>query len=212
MRYFLDMNIIIFYSGTSDVSEYIDMTKRFVNSKEDNIFQVCYYILDNDLPRWIKRQDIIINELRRKFKDPGYEIGSLGDGKRLWPRDINKAKKLFYTSISHQKKERFLEVLIKINLVMKRKIDHFIKNLVDQKVIHIKEIDFDLYTNINSILNNESDSRIIASGIQQHNKEELVMFTSDKKHWTRDNILVVYDSRIEERYPKVPEIRYLQDI
>ena len=211
MRWFLDMSIIIFYSGVSDVADLIDKTKKFVDSKKGDKYLVCFYILNIDLPKWIERQDIVISELRLKLKDPSYEIGSTGNGRKLWPRDINKAKKLFYRSKEYDDNERFIENLKKINLVIKRKIDHFLNNLIDQKVIPIVDIDFDLQTNLNSVLNNGSDSKILASGIQMHNKEELVMLTGDKHDWTKDNIKLAFDSRLDEKYPKIPEIKYIQD-
>ncbi len=63
MNWFLDMCIIIFYaSGTNDAME--EKTKQFVKSKNKDQYLLCYYIADTNLPKWITRQEIILEELK----------------------------------------------------------------------------------------------------------------------------------------------------
>ena len=94
------------------------------------------------------------------------------------------------------------------------RIFHFIKQKAE-KVIQLSEIDSNLRSELLTFLDNNisnvSDANILASGIQEHNKKEVILITGDKNHWTKENIQWVFDSKpqLTKTYPKMPEIKYV---
>jgi len=59
-----------------------------------------------------------------------------------------------------------------------------------------------------------SDVMTLSSGIQEHNNKELILLTSDKEHWTKENLewAIPKASSLRKKYPKIPEIEYIQNI
>ena len=96
---------------------------------------------------------------------------------------------------------------------MLNQIMYFLGNYVDKKVIPEKEIDLELKSAIFTVINNHSDSLTIASGIQHHQKEKLILLTGDKNDWTKENLEWVFASRpdLKKKY-KIPSIRYIQNL
>lgn len=212
MNWFLDMCILIYFSNVKE--EYSEKTIQFVKNKKNDRFFVCCYILEENLPKWIQRQIAIIEETKMKIKNPDYIIGTSYFGKFLFPKDKNKCEKLILVALKLNDKKKFIKEIEKAQLLIERRINYFLRNLTDKMVIPIKEIDFDLKSSLFSFLNNDSDSKTLASGIQQHNKEEITILTGDKKDWTKENIKWAFDSRppLAKKYPKIPEIKYVQDV
>ena len=58
---------------------------------------------------------------------------------------------------------------------------------------------------------NHSDANIIASGIQYHQIEELILVTTDRKDWTEENLDLALpeNSDLRKKYSKIPKIKYL---
>ena len=81
-------------------------------------------------------------------------------------------------------------------------------------VIPINEIDPKLKSCLFTWLTpNDSDSKTIASAIQEHNKKEVVIITADKKDWTKELLEEVHnDPSLKKVYEKLPEIKYVQDL
>lgn len=96
---------------------------------------------------------------------------------------------------------------------MLSQVRYFLKNYIDKKVIPEKEIDFELKSAIFTFTNNHSDSLTIASGIQHHQKEKLILLTGDKNDWTKENLEWVFASQpnLKKKY-KAPEIKYIQKL
>jgi hypothetical protein len=213
MRYFLDMSLIIYYCYRTG----LDIEKKvikFIDEKGKNLFLVCYYILDENLPKWIKRMRIIFKEIKRKINNPEYELWSSPESKLLFKKDkINGEKILKKYELTKNKKE-FLEIIEKGWIYAETRIKIFLRDLIDEKVIPINEIDFELKSVLFTFLNNISDAMTLASGIQEHNRKELILITTDKEHWTKDNLewALPEHSTIRRKYPKIPEIKYIQDL
>jgi hypothetical protein len=210
MNWFLDMCILIFYAESEGKNH--EKTINFVKNKKDDKFLLCSYIEDENMPKWIKRQKIIIELLRKKISDNSYDLGRDENFSYLFQRDIVKLKKLIALSASSKNKEEYYNRIKKSQDAMLRRLDYFMSNLIDKKVIPIKEIDLDLKSAILTFTNNNSDSLTIASGIQYNQVEELILLTGDKNDWTKENIKWVFGSEplLAKKYPKIPEIQYIQ--
>jgi hypothetical protein len=210
MDFFIDMCIIIFYSDITS-KEYEGVLK-LINKRGGDKIILCYYISNENLPKWINRQKIILREVIRKMNRSDYEIGSSDEAKLfLFRNDIFRAKKLFMLSLSN-KKENFYKLLIENQTIMFQRISFFLRKIIDKKVIPIDAIESELKSAIFGILNNHSDSMTLASGIQYHNQEEKVTFlTGDKKDWTKENLELALPefSSLRKKYPNLPEIKYI---
>lgn len=213
MRYFLDMSIIVYYchrTGQDTEKRVI----RFIDSKGKNLFIVCHYILDENLPKWVKRMKIMFKELKRKINAPEYELWSSQESELLFNKDrINGEKILRKYELSNNKKD-FLEIMEKGWIYTETMIKRFLKDLIDEKVIPISDIDSELKSALFTFLDNISDAKTLASGIQEHNKKELIFITTDKEHWTKNNLewAIPEHSTLKKKYPKIPEIKYVQDL
>ena len=213
MRYFLDMSLIIYYCYRTG----LDIEKKvikFIDEKGKNLFLVCYYILNENLPKWIKRMRIIFKEIKRKINNPEYELWSSPESKILFKKDkINGEKILKKYELTKNKKE-FLEMIEEGWIYTEARIKIFLRDLIDEKVIPVNEIDFELKSVLFTFLNNISDAMTLASGIQEHNKKELILITTDKEHWTKDNLewALPEHSAVKRKYPKIPEIKYIQHL
>lgn len=211
MNWFLDMCILIYYSS-EDKSLFAIKTAEFVGKHDKDKYLVCYYVTEENLPKWIRRQKIIVKEVIRKIKDIDYIIGSSEESSLLYPKDKQKAEKLINLYEVTKDKMLFVSKIQESQKTQELKILQFIETKV-KKVVPVPEIDFELKSSLFTFLNNDSDSKTLASGIQQHNKEEVTILTGDKKDWTKENIGWTFDSKpqLAKKYPKIPEIKYIQD-
>lgn len=213
MRCFLDMSVIVYYcyrTGQNIEKKVI----KFVDNKGEKLFIVCYYILDENLPKWVKRMKIMFKEIKRKINDSGHKLWSSQESELLFNKDkINGERILKKYELSNNKKD-FLEIMEKGWVYTEARIKIFLRDLIDEKVILIKEIDSELKSALFTYLDNISDAKTLASGIQEHNKRELILITSDKEHWTKNNLewALPEHSTLRKKYPKIPEIKYIQDL
>ncbi len=218
MRFFLDMCIILYYIGEGDSTNLINKSKSFVKNKKSNKFIICKYILEIDIPKWIKRQKIIFRELIRYVNSKGYILYTSDESKELTKRDKTKIQKLIYLYKNSKDKKEFINKMNKIQLYYRLAIDDFILKQIDEMIISPKDIDSELKSHLRSFINigqsnkNESDTNIIASAIQGHNEKPLIIFTADKKDINDELIEEVhYHTTLPKKYPKLPSVQYLQN-
>jgi len=204
MDNFLDTSVIIGYA--QDEGKFV----LFVKNKREN-FVVCYFVLERDIPSLVKRMRIIINEVKNKLKDKNYEIQT----KELYNQDLVRIQK--FLSLKETQKysdEKFIDFLDNFQSIFEFRVNFFIQKLIDQRVIPVKEIKFELKSSLFTYTKNHSDSNIIASGIQHHQESEIVLVTSDKQDWTKENLewAIPEHSDLRKKYSKIPKIQYIQDL
>jgi hypothetical protein len=211
MNYFLDMCIIIFYaSDTNDVKSIKAI--KFVNNKKTDKFLLCYYVTRENMPKWIKRQNIILKIVGTKILNPSFEVEKMEGYEELFSQDIILLKKrLAQYSSSDNKPEYYLKLRKNHDLII-QKINYFITKLIDKEVI--EKADPELKSALFTFIQNNSDAITLASAIQYNKEETLTIITGDKKDWNRSNIDWAFNSKPElvKKYPKIPEIKYIQDI
>ena len=201
MNKFLDTGIIIGYAYNEEKFVF------FVKNKKGE-FIVCYFVLDRDLPSLIKRTRIIINEIKKQTPN----IKKLLENKEIYKQDLFRAEKfLAIKEILLQKGIDSNKELDKIQEVFEIRIDFFIQKLIDKKVMPIKDIHFELKSSLFTYTKNHSDANILASGIQYHQENEIVLVTSDRQDWTKENLewALPEFSELRKKYPKIPEIEYV---
>jgi len=201
MDQFLDTGIIIGYA--QDEEKFV----LFVKNKKEK-FIVCYFVLEKDVHSLTKRMRIIINEVKNKIKDKDYQINK----KELYPRDVERVNKfLSLKEVNKLTDFEFIDFLENFQRIFEFRIDFFIQKLINKKVIPIREINFELKSSLFTYTQNHSDANIIASGIQYHQENEIVLVTSDRNDWTKDNIdwAIPEHSELRKKYPKIPKIKYV---
>ncbi len=209
MRWFLDMNIPIYFSfEIGDSLE--DKTKRFIKNKGDSIFIVCEYIKKQNLSKWIKRYEVILLEFNRIVSNQEKSA----DTSVLIRNDEILLDKFLLMHKKSNDERKFVLWVNNIFLNLKIRIKLFFEKYVDEIVIPISEIDFNLKSCLFTWLHpNDSDAKTIACAIQEHNKKELKIITADKKDWTEELLDEIHNNvELKKKYPNLPKIQYLQDI
>jgi len=213
MRYFLDMNIPVYYC--MQIGHPLEVnSKKFVENKQESIFLLCDYIVSRNLPRWLRRQKIILFEFNQKIENKDYTLFSTKQSKILFQKDKIFVNKLILRYEKSKNKISFVEQVNKIFNLLQARINYFIKKCIDEIVIPESEIDFNLKSCLFTWLDgNDSDAKTIASAVQEHNKKELEIMTADKKDWTKELLIEVHNNiALKRKYSKLPNINYLQDL
>lgn len=211
MRWFLDMNIIIYFC--LELGHPLEeKTKLFVKKKGNSKFLLCEYIQKQNLPKWIKRQEEILK--RFNVMVLGQQIK--GDPVYLFNKDKIFLNRLILIYKNSKDKERFRINTNKIFSLIKIKVRLFLEKYIDEFII--PEIDFELkshllsFLNLGSAIKNDSDAKTIASAIQAHKEKPLTIITADKKDWTKDLLEEVhYHIDLKKKYSSLPKIKYIQD-
>jgi hypothetical protein len=185
----------------------------FVKNKKDNIFLLCDYIFSRNLPRWLKRQKVILFEFNQKVQDNSYPLFSSRIAKEnLFPKDELFTKKLVMLYNSSNNKDEFAQEINNIFNLLNKRVSNFIQSYIDEIVIPEATIDQSLKGCLNNWLNNDSDARTIASGVQEHNNKRLTFMTADKKDWTKELLKEIHnDLTLMKKYVHLPKIEYVQD-
>ncbi len=218
MRWFLDMCIVLYYIGEGDRPDLNKKTLIFVKEKEESIFLLCYYIKEVDIPKWLRRQKIAYREVLKSLKDKSYSLYSSKEAKNLTSRDKKKVVKLL-TIFKNFETINSIDKIERIFLYLEQQINEFFQRYIDEFVIPVGEIDFELqshlkdFLNLGSVIKNDSDAKTIASAIQEHQNKELVIITADKNDWNKELIEEVHNHyALKKKYKKLPEIKYLQNM
>ncbi len=209
MDWFLDMNIIVYH--IFEIGHPLEKKARlFVNKKGNSKFLICEYIQKENLPKWLERQGEILKWFN--FKISGQKIEE--DKMNLFNKDKIFLNRLILMYQNSKDQDKFKANTNKIFAFVKIKSRLFLEKYIDEIVIPIKEIDFKLKSCLFTWLHpNDSDAKTIASGIQEHQINKLILITADKKDWTPKLLLEVHnDVELKKEYPHLPKIEYLQNI
>jgi hypothetical protein len=211
MRFFLDMNIPIFFCLELG-NPLEEKAKKFVESKRENSFLFCHYILDINLPKWLKRQQVILFEFNQKVQNSEYTLFSSEQSIELFPKDKMIIERLVKGYLASKNKDNFKQRINEVYILLGARINYFIKKYIDEIVI--PEVDQELKSCLLDWLNlNDSDAKTIASAIQENNEKELEIMTADKKDWKKEILEEIHNHpKLKKKYPKLPKINYLQDL
>jgi len=213
MRYFLDMNLPIYFC--MQLGNFLEKkAKIFVENKKEHLFLLCDYVTSVNLPKWIKRQKAILFEFNQKVQNIDYALFSSEQSKILFLQDKILTNRLILSYEKTKEKKQFIENINQIFSLLQARISYFIKKYIDTIVIPISEINFELKSCLFTWLDapNDSDAKTIASAIQEHNHNKLIIITSDKRDWTKELLEEVHNnSKLKKEYPSLPRIEYLQD-
>ncbi len=180
--YFLDMGVIIgylvFVDATPEIDAFAAESIKFLEQNKDNSIVTCWSITGNDLPKFLKRWKMMTNEIRKKLRDPNYEISQAD----LLPQDIKRAERI-YSMAKTIGKEKLHQHLIKIETTIEIRLDYLKNNIINEVVIPESEIDEDLRSHFQAVTKNYSDSKVIASAIQYNTSKNnnTTIVTTDRR-------------------------------
>lgn len=243
---FLDQGVIIGYASyvqeTLETQNYLDIFSlaavKFFQLNKLKKFVTCFYITEHDLPKFLKRRKIAIEELRKKLQQEDYEIGSSENARDLlWPQDIAWIKKIYILRNFFPEKQ-LLELILRIESLFGARIDYLLSRIVSEVVLPVTEIDIELRSHLHTYIGNFSDCNVIASAIQyntqlssqkreeerqetdkkrqesmeekQQNITRTVVVTTDKKDWQDVDKFLGMNIELEKKY-KCPRWVYLLD-
>jgi len=206
------MGVIIGYASYLESSFNIDSFAKpviqFVNDYENDEFITCHYIVDKDIPKFQKRRQIIRNEIRKKLRNPQYEIQS----EELHPKDIEWGNKIYELKDKLSGGElQVFQLLVQIDSTFDARIDYFLNNHIKNVVVPIETIDETLRVHFQSIIKNRSDAHIIASAIQYNTIKPIHVVTTDKGDFWKLQKLLELDYKLSQKY-KAPKVSFIKDL
>lgn len=210
--FFLDMGLIVGYASYMENSPSTDIyakpSLKFVEKFEKDEFVTCHHIVDNDLPKFQKRRQVLRDEIRKKLRNPKYKI----DSDELYPRDIERAESIckLKDKLPGGEAEVF-QLITEIDETFDARIVYFLNNKISKVVIPISQIDKKLRSHFFTFTQNWSDSNIIASAVQYNTENPIHVVTTDKKDFWKLEEWLGMDIIISEKY-SVPEVSYIMNL
>ncbi len=198
MDNFLDTCIIVakfdkkdkFHKGSE---EFIDKNKELV---------ISFYQEKREVPFLFFRKEKILTEAIKLSAIPTY----LPNIDKLTTKDQIILKKIVAKLKLYELTQQDLFNLKRDVILLKQKIFYFINNKISKKIIPLETIDLNLVAKIKKKIQNEADSNIISSAIQEHQKHELVIITNDISDWKKEVLIEILK---DTEYNEIPEIKYL---
>lgn len=204
MDSFFDTCVIIKYASYDPLVENSLNMKcySYIKHKKGN-FILCYYVLD-ELNSFIKKRAVIHKEVLKKIENPEYNIVDFGILSKI---DLAYANKLYESN-----KEKNVETLSKIFLEernnFQRKIDVFIKIILNEKVIPVDSIDKEIVSVLKNFIDKHSDCLVLASAMQEQQNRETFFFVTSDDHFYPNNYDFIRDDIKLKKY-KFPELKNL---
>lgn len=195
MEQFLDSCVIIHYSNYIDEKskKVIKKCFNFIESKKEK-FILCYASLEEISNFRINRLKIH-KEVIKKLKDPRYNFGS-----NLDFRSISIAKQL-YSLFKGKDPIKVSSYLREQRRISNFRVEQFLINSLDEKVIPLEKIDKSLINKIHDIISNHADCKILASALQLQKERNLFLFVTADRDFDPNG----YDflkEHFEINYPK----------
>lgn len=195
---FIDTCIII--SGFDSKDKYYETINIFLDGPEKIIISV--YQEHEEIPNLFSRKQKLFTEAIKFYKNPLHPV----DYSTLTDKEKILLKTLLTKIHLKQENEDSLNQMLEEVIDLKIKVFHFIQKRVYRKVVPILEIKEELVNLIKKHNQNKADAKIIASAIQEHQKNKLIAFTLDKNDWKINSI----KEKIQELNYDCPEVRFLR--
>jgi hypothetical protein len=204
MDSFFDTCIIIRYASYNELVEAPLNLKcnNYITNKKGR-YMLCYYVLD-ELKNFIKKRALIHKEVLKKLLNFNY---SINDFRILSKQDIAYANKLFESN-KGKNPEKASKIFFEERNNFQRKIDIFIKLLLDERVIPVDAIDSGIVSILKNFIEKHSDCLVLASAIQKQQNKEAFLFVTCDAHFNPNNYNFIKEDEKLKEY-KFPELKNL---
>ena len=198
MDNFLDTCIIL--AAFDKKEKFHRNSKEFLNNSSNLIISV--YQEKKEMPFLFFRKEKILTEAIKSSAIPTYQPNT----SKLTIKDQIILKKITAKLRLQEMFQQDLFILKKELILLKQEITYFIDNKVSRKVMPLDMIKLEIVAKIKERIQNEADSNILASAIQEHKENKLIIITNDVNDWKRETLI---EALKETEYKEVPEIKYL---
>ena len=198
MDNFLDTCIIL--AAFDKKEKFHRNSKEFLNNSSNLIISV--YQEKKEMPFLFFRKEKILTEAIKSSAIPTYPPNT----SKLTIKDQIILKKIIAKLRLQEMFQQDLFIFKKELILLKQEITYFINNKISRKVIPLDMIKLEIVAKIKEKIQNEADSNVLASAIQEHQENKLIIITNDINDWKRD---ILIEALKETEYKKVPEIKYL---
>ena len=199
MDNFLDTCIII--DNFNEKSKLHQQSKKFIQD-EDN-FVISEFQKIREIPYLFFRLKLRSKIIISKALIPNKNLPEI---KKLNPRDKQEIKEVLSEYALGLKSIKELFEMKQNVFFLEKKLNDFIQNRIKRFVTPMEMINRLLVKTIESFNKNGQDAMIIASAIEEHQKNSLILITTDKKDWKQEYIT---KSCKDASYKKIPEVRFL---
>jgi hypothetical protein len=179
-------------------------SKKFVESKKKII--ISEYQKIKEIPylffRLKMRSKVVVSKALMPSKD-------IPEIKKLNFRDRQEVKEILSEYALGLKTIKDLFDMKKEVFLLEKKLNIFIETKIKRVVTPIKNINIQLAKDLKNFNKNEQDSMVIASAIEEHQKADILLATSDKKDWKQ---MYITKSCQKNSYKKIPEVKFIQDL
>lgn len=206
MDNFLDTNVILGYALYSSGEDTRINSKCYgiITNKKEGKRIVCFFTLEQELPKVRKKRKAIRLEVLKKFEEADYEIGTSENAIKNLPKgDINKAKRLY--QLLKNDPQKITKLMIE-EAEFEKRIDYFIRFLIDEKVTPVEEINNKLVMIISGIIWHTGDAKMLTSALMcQKNKATFFFVTKDREHFHPNGYnFLKEDPRLKDlKFPKL---------
>src|SRR3989344_806768 len=202
---FFDTSVIIHYGSHSKHIQQDIIVKKcydYIIQKKGKYF-LCYYV-ESEIKNRVRKRRIIYDETIRKMKDPQYEIGSSLVSKELKERDLIYARKI-YELHRKTKVEEVSKIFAQEHSLFERKLDQFLKFMVDEKLIPINSIKEEIISVLHEFFTNYADCKVLASAFQaQEGRANFYLVAADKYFDEPGYAFIKEDSRMKKyQFPEL---------
>jgi glutaredoxin-related protein len=198
MDTFLDTCIIL--SRFNDQDKYYERICIFLDDPGSKI--ISKYQEQEEIPNLFRRKKRVINEALQFFKDRKYLVNYEGL--------TNKEQAILRSLVSkinfNKETEENLREKLREIINWETKVNFYVQSKISRKVVPVLDINMDLVMLIKKINQNSADAKIIASAIQEHQKDNLIAFTLDNRDWKINSI----KQEIQDMNYACPETRFLR--
>ncbi|MFH1801808.1 MAG: hypothetical protein ABH804_03195 [archaeon] len=201
METFLDTCIII--NNFDEKSSFNEISKKFIFGNQNII--LCFYQKQKEIPYLIWRLKLTSKIIKTKALFSSKETPEI---KMLTKEDKMKVRKILANYELGLINIKDIFDLQEQTYLLERKLNNFIKTKIKRFVTPLDKINPSLVNSLFELNKNKADSKIIASGIEEYKKNNLILITTDKRDWKREYLEKACKMN---SYPRIPEVKFLQD-
>lgn len=174
--------------------------EEFLDNNSNHI--ISFYQDKTEIPFLFYRKEKVISEALKFSLIPSHQI----DYNDLSPKERILLKKMIADIKLFNLPQSELFLRKKAMIFFKQQILSFIQKKITRKVIPEDIIDNALVQILFNKINNQADSKIISSAIQEHQNNKLQLITNDSSDWKKE---VIVESTKGTKYIDIPNIKYL---
>jgi len=199
MENFLDTCIMI--NNFDEKSPFNEISKKFILRNQNVI--LCFYQKQKELPYLIWRLKLKSKIIKTKALFSSKETPEI--------RRLTKEDKIQISKILADYELGLINIkdifdLQEQTYILERKINNFLKIKVKRFVTPLNKINNRLVDSLFQLNKNKADSNIIASAIEENQKNSLILITTDKNDWKQEYLIKACKNN---SYKKIPEVIFL---